>query len=179
MDTDAKGQLGGMDASKEVREKFALQSPGWKCGACGKRNEEVMVEQDEAVREAGGEQKGEETVPEELRLQFREDLGKGEKKEDLVEGQAQAAGAVPVSQPAPASVPAPAPTPTSNAPPRVSALQSPPAAAGVAAAAASAPQQQRRQPQRQVQQNEVPAWIDKAIWGVVAALVFLVAKKIF
>ncbi|GAB7358065.1 hypothetical protein MBLNU230_g0227t1 [Neophaeotheca triangularis] len=172
MDTDAKGQLGGMDASKEVRERFAVQSPGWKCPACAKSNQEIMVEQDEVVKEAGGEQKAEEAVPEELRLQFREDLGK--RKEGEVDSQASVAKSAELSQP---SEQVSTPTPTTSVPPRVSSVESPPAAAGVAAAAV--PQQQRQQPQRQVQQSETPAWIDKAILGIIAALVLLVARKVF
>ncbi|TKA57878.1 hypothetical protein B0A55_11487 [Friedmanniomyces simplex] len=74
MDTSAGGQLGGMEASEEVRKRMAGQSGGWKCPACAKANVEIMREQDEAVREQGGEQKPQETVPEELRLAYRENL---------------------------------------------------------------------------------------------------------
>ncbi|KAL1835910.1 hypothetical protein VTJ49DRAFT_5894 [Mycothermus thermophilus] len=34
METDPKGQLGGVDASEEVRRRLAGESRGWKCGVC-------------------------------------------------------------------------------------------------------------------------------------------------
>ena len=73
MDTDAKGQLGGMDASEEVRKRLASQSKSWKCSTCGKTNEAIMTEQEGLVKEKGGESRPEE-IPKELRLAYREDL---------------------------------------------------------------------------------------------------------
>lgn len=158
MDTDAKGQLGGMDASEEVRKRFAGQSKAGKCAACGKSNEEIMREQDEAVRASGGEGgKGQETVPEELRLAYRDDLGKdGKAKVDTSQSSAA---------PAPAVVPA---TTTETRP------ASGPAPVPPATTAVVAQQQQRQRPR---QDDGIPAWIDKAIYGVIGAILFLLWKK--
>ena len=83
MDSDASGQIGGMSTSEEVRKRLARESRGWRCGGCGGRsNEEVMLELEERCREEGGARE-EEKVPDELRLEFRDQLGKdkgGEKK---------------------------------------------------------------------------------------------------
>lgn len=170
MDTDAKGQLGGMDASEEVRRRFARQSVAGRCASCGKTNEEIMKEQEEAVKAVGGEGKGEEVIPEELRLAYRDDLGtEGKKAEEKSDFNGSKSGATPATpavtaanetnpQPRPASGPGPVP----------------PATAAVAA------QQQQQQIRRPPQQDEgIPAWIDKAIYGVIGAIIFLVWKKYF
>ncbi|KAF2161318.1 hypothetical protein M409DRAFT_59311 [Zasmidium cellare ATCC 36951] len=166
MDTDAKGQVGGMDASEEVRRRFAGQSLKGRCAACGKSNEEVMREQEEAVREAGAEM-GKEIVPEELRLAYRDDLGKGEGK--AKEGTSQS-GNPPLPPPAAAAPAVPPPTSTTTQTRPVSG----PAPVPPATAAVAAQQQQQRRPQ---QDDGIPAWIDKAIYGVIGAIIFLLWKK--
>lgn len=94
MDSEAGGQVGGMSSSEEVRRRLARESRGWKCAGCGGRsNEEVMQELEERCREEGGARE-EEKVPDELRLEFRDQLGKekggdekvedGEKKDEMI-----------------------------------------------------------------------------------------------
>lgn len=168
MDTSAGGQLGGMEASEEVRRRLAGQSRAHTCQACGKRNEVIMQEQDEAVREAGGEggaDKKEETVPEELRLAYRENLG--EKKA----GAESSSGAGDKST---ADTAASAPLPAVSAPPSNAAITT-------TAPVTSAPVQTQVQAQTPAAVRrpdaEVPAWIDKAIYGVIGAIIFLIFKK--
>jgi ubiquitin-conjugating enzyme E2 J1 len=77
MDTDAKGQLGGIECSRDARERMAKESGAWRCAACGKSNTGVMQEREEIVKEIEekeGKRKDEE-VPEELRLAYRDELG--------------------------------------------------------------------------------------------------------
>jgi ubiquitin-conjugating enzyme E2 J1 len=86
METDAKGQVGGMDTSEAVRRRLARESGGWKCAVCGggKTNREIMAEQEEAVKKADEERvaKGEERdqgaveVPKELKMGFRDEMEK-------------------------------------------------------------------------------------------------------
>ena len=163
MDTDAKGQLGGMHASEEVRKRLAGQSRGWKCGVCGKGNAEVMRERKEAVREAGGEGKRErDVVPEGMRLAYREDLGTGNQKAPSAEANGKDPGT-------PGAV-------LGNAQPAAAAASALPHAP---VAIPEAARQAVQQPQQQVQVDEgVPPWIDKAIYGVIAALVFLLWMKV-
>ena len=167
MDTDAKGQLGGMDASEEVRKRLAGQSKAWKCGVCAKNNETIMWEQEEAVKEHGGEGK-KEVVPEELRLAYKEDLVQSSDKSE------KAPGGEPNGQPreqqtsqsavAPNNVPPVSTAPTSSQP-------QPPAPR-------HQPAQQIRQQQQARQDDGIPPWIDKAIYGVLAALLYLLWRKI-
>ncbi|RMY67850.1 hypothetical protein D0863_07530 [Hortaea werneckii] len=163
MDTSASGQLGGMDASEEVRKRLASQSRAWKCPTCSKTNEEIMKEQEEAVEEQGDGADKTDEVPEELRLAYREDLSKTNGKTDENK-----------KDDATAQKPEPAP------------VQNQPAQSTVAAQATSqspqAPVPAMRQPQAQQvprrQEEAVPAWIDKAIYGVVIALVVLFYRKL-
>ena len=164
MDTDAKGQLGGMDASEEVRRRFAVQSKVGRCGTCGKTNEEIMKEQEVAVKESGVEEK-KDVVPEELRLAYREDLSQGGEKG---KEEASSAAAKAPKVPAPAAAPVPIPAGTPETRPASGPAPVPPTNAALVQ------QQQRPAPRRD---DGIPAWIDKAIYGIVAALVFLVYKK--
>lgn len=91
METDPKGQLGGLDTSEAVRKQLATQSRAWKCAGCGGRpNEEIIRECEEAAKaadaEAEGEGEGESSsssrkaqeveVPAELKLGFRDEMEK-------------------------------------------------------------------------------------------------------
>ncbi|KAI7264301.1 UBC-like protein [Hortaea werneckii] len=163
MDTSASGQLGGMDASEEVRKRLASQSRAWKCPTCNKTNEEVMKEQEEAVEEQGDSAKKADEVPEELRLAYREDLSKnGAKTEEKMKDDAAAQKPEPApaqSQPAQSTVAAQATSQSLQAP--VPVMRQPPA---------------QQAPRRQ--EEAVPAWIDKAIYGVVIALIILLYRKL-
>jgi len=161
MDTDAKGQLGGMDAGEAVRRKMAKESREWKCGSCGRVNAEVMKEQEDAA--AGEEGRKEEEVPEQLRLAFREDLGKGKTEGNgAVVEDTGAALAVNAAAPAPAAPIAP---------------QAPVPAATTTIPTPTVQVQQRPVPV--AQQEDIPAWIDKAIIGVVFAIIAILFLRFF
>ncbi len=78
------GQVGGMEASKEVRQRMAKSSKQWTCDGCGgKTNEERMNEWWEICREKGikvQEEAGLDELPEGLKLGFKDQIGKGETK---------------------------------------------------------------------------------------------------
>ncbi|KAK5122085.1 hypothetical protein LTR85_004331 [Meristemomyces frigidus] len=159
MDTSGHGQLGGMEASEEVRKRMAAQSMSWKCPACSKPNGEIMKEQEEAVKEQGGDAKKEEVVPEELRLAYRDDMGKANgKAAEKPNGKAPEPATV-EGQPARSTVAAGATSQQPRAP----------------APAGTQVQAQRAPPQ---QQEGIPAWIDKAIYGVVIALAILIWRRL-
>ena len=84
MESEAKGQVGGVDASVEARMRYARESRGWKCPGCGGRScEDIMKDREKDVEDSGANgdnvETGE-TVPEELKLGYREELGKGGEK---------------------------------------------------------------------------------------------------
>ena len=148
MDTDVKGQVGGLQADDNARRRLAKTSAEWTCAACRKSNKLIMKEREEACKEsdAAGAQKKEEIVPEELRLAYREDLAAGSEKEvkEAVEKSME-------EQPTEIAM---APTGSTQI--------------------TSAAPQARAQPRRQSDD----AWIDKAIYAVAALLALLVARKV-
>lgn len=103
METDPKGQLGGLDTSDAVRRRLASESRAWRCTGCGGRtNEEIIKECEEAAKaaEAEAEQDGgggssskskEVEVPAELKLGFRDEMEKAAAAAAAAEGGSEAA----------------------------------------------------------------------------------------
>lgn len=181
METDAKGQLGGLDTSDTERRAFAERSRGWQCSICGRSNGEILRECENAASEIEKEDKGgmqeEEKVPEGLVIGSREDLGlqsgsKEEKKEEddteaeLAEGFVQTAplpahnSSYPAARPG-QTVPQPTGTPTQQ-----SHLTQAPTTA------------RRAQIQQHVSSEGVPIWVDRAIAGIVICLVVMILKML-
>lgn len=177
MDTDAAGQLGGMDASEEVRKRYARQSVAGKCAVCGKSNEDIMRAQDEAVRDAGGE--GDKTeVPEELRLQYRENLsGENKEEEEEQKSRAETIQATTLTS-APVSTEASIQSEVRQRQPRIESTDE--TSSNASRSAPALPAQAARQRQAQPRQAEdiVPSWIDKAIYGILAVLAFLLYRRL-
>ncbi|KAL1593149.1 hypothetical protein SLS60_010756 [Paraconiothyrium brasiliense] len=174
MDSEAKGQVGGLECDRSVRERMAGESGSWRCPVCAKTNSQILRESEEACKEAEGDSK-EEAVPEELRLAYREDLG--DKKEeggssklaDVGANTGAATNGAPVAAPVSASAssssaqtprPAPASTPR---PTRTVPAPALPVRQGAVV--------QQQTPDRSLQ------WIDTCIYGIIAALVFMMLKK--
>jgi len=159
MDEGAKGQVGGLEASAEVRRRLAGSSRSWKCAGCGVVNEEVMKEQERLFEEKGGEAHGREleVVPEGLRLGYREDLGPA-KDVDVPQKLDAGSGAGPITE-------------KDRVPLNVSPPQPP---APAAAAQPVQPPQQARLPT----QRDVPAWIDKAIFAILGLLLVLILRRL-
>ncbi|OBT98795.1 hypothetical protein VE01_03260 [Pseudogymnoascus verrucosus] len=227
LETPAAGQVGGLDTTDATRRQLADQSRGWACQGCGKSNEEILQESEEAAKalEAEGKARQEDTVPDELKLGYREDIEKGPGKPqdsaeassapkssaaadertgdteaELAEGFVQTAPLIPVE--APTFTPPPqwqpqyaaaqpgqaVPTPTSAAPayaPGPAPVHRHQPDFHAIAQGHAWPQQQMQQMQQmqQVRQNQpdwsnggVPPWVDRAILGVVTALVVMLLK---
>lgn len=174
METDPKGQLGGMECSREERERLAKQSTSWKCSICGRSNGEIMQEAEEAAsanEQKDGASKVEE-VPKELSLGWKDEMGKEKKdeetSEDLAEGFVQTtsniqeppAGTPPTLYPAarPAqSIPQPTST-SANLPPQIHL------------------QNAARTQLAQRSNDATIVWIDRTIAAVVVCLVALILK---
>src|SRR5208282_2261853 len=67
METDPKGQLGGLECTDEVRRRIAKASQSWKCHSCGKSNLEILKECEEAATKADNV-KPDVAVPKELKM---------------------------------------------------------------------------------------------------------------
>ncbi|KAK3988572.1 ubiquitin-conjugating enzyme E2 J1 [Cladorrhinum sp. PSN332] len=199
METDVKGQLGGLESNEAVRKQLATASRKWTCPGCcnnGKSNEEIMRECEEAVKALGeGEKKEEDKVPDELKMGWKDEMGQksgagggggsgSATKEDeeeidrLAEGFVQTgnpavaagAGGSSLTGTAAAAIPQVVPRTVSGGP--SSQIQSRPAQAHVV------PQQQVPRLQ-QVQRRRVSnddVWLDRLIVAVAVLLAAAVAK---
>jgi ubiquitin-conjugating enzyme E2 J1 len=83
METDSKGQLGGLDTTDAVRKRLATESRGWRCSACGGRtNEDIIKECEDAAKAAeaevgeGSSKAKEVEVPPELSMGFKDEMVK-------------------------------------------------------------------------------------------------------
>lgn len=172
MDTDAKGQLGGIECSKDARERMAKDSGAWTCAGCGKSNAHIMTEREELVRDIEKKEgkRKEDEIPEELRLAYRDELGKKDQGDADTADKGKGRAVDP---------PASKLTSTTSSTAVATASRS-----DVAPAThASPPNSTRSIPLPQAQQLAPPspdrslAMIDTCIYGVVAALLFMVLKK--
>lgn len=185
MDTDAAGQLGGLNTGEQGRKLMAQNSPAWKCETCGKSNGEIMEQCVKAVAELGEEGRAEEEVPKDLVIGTKEDMenAKGDReagKTAAPEGSAQ----IPVAQSPVVPTPISAEAGSSSAIPQARPAQSAPQPTGITSTTA-----QFTQPSPTVQHNAamarervsgegVPVWVDRAIGGLIICLVIMIAKMI-
>jgi ubiquitin-conjugating enzyme E2 J1 len=185
METDAKGQLGGLDTSEPERRRCAELSGGWKCAVCGRSNGEILAECEEAAKaleEEGGRKLGEEKVPEGLVIGSREDLGLSDsgaagKEKEGEDTEAELAEGFVQTQPLPvhnSTYPAAQPGQTVTRLTRTTASQPLPQTHVHQAPAAV----RRTQIQQHVSSEGVPLWVDRAIAGIVICLVVMILKML-
>ena len=170
MEGDAKGQVGGMEMSENERRRLAGESKTWRCQGCGGRTNEDIL-RDEGGKD-GDAKHNEHVVPEELKLGFRDQMEAGRSK-DAVKDKIMQTVTTPASGPS-ASASAAVPTPSTSSPP-----ENIPPTRTVPFAANSHISPTLPTATRQAQSDGVPAWVDKAITGLVAALAVMIVKKIF
>lgn len=172
MEGDAKGQVGGMEMPEKERRRLAGESKTWRCQGCGGRNNEDILREEGG--EAGEGKSNEHVVPEELKFGFRDQMAAAENK-DVAKDKGMQVVSTRAPNPSPASASAPSPRtppPTSSPPEAVHPTRT--------LSGASPPHAPPPLPTatRQTQSDGVPAWVDKAITGLVAALAVMVIKKI-
>ncbi|KAF4453998.1 ubiquitin-conjugating enzyme e2 j1 [Fusarium austroafricanum] len=184
METDARGQLGGLETTDAVRQRLANESSAFKCAMCGKANGEIIKECEERAKEASSSAQ-EVEIPKELNMGWRDEMGvkkEGENKPEqsnndtetaqLAEGFVQTAPDAVTAQNDISAPQPPAdnrnPTPTRTIPLPV------PAAQGAVPPLAAQAQQARR-----ASDDGVPLWLDRTIVVLVVLLVALVLKIIF
>ena len=77
METDPKGQLGGLETPDATRKRLALESQTFRCSACGKTNKEIIQECTEqaAVNGIVSEDEGPGVdVPSELKMGWKDEM---------------------------------------------------------------------------------------------------------
>ncbi|KAL5119906.1 hypothetical protein ACEQ8H_002268 [Pleosporales sp. CAS-2024a] len=162
MDTDAKGQVGGLECTRDAREKMARESRAWTCPACAKSNADIIRERELLVRDTDARHgpREEDAVPDDLRLAYRDELGT---KRDGTKGDVDLASAKPRH------------VPPHNTPPTCSSSSAPASTASTARAPAARPPPLRAPTQPPPDRSL--ALIDTLIYGIVAALLFMVLKR--
>ena len=162
MDTDVKGQVGGLVTDVNVRKQMAKRSVDFACPACKKSNRKIMDDREEAVKALGEEalkEKKDETVPEELRLAYREDL---KAAAEAAPGAAQASKTETSAGSNGSNRPPVAPQPNTQA----NSQQT------------THTRQPQNRPQQQRRRNADDAWIDSLIYTIGAVLSVLILKKV-
>ncbi|KAL2819181.1 ubiquitin-conjugating enzyme/RWD-like protein [Aspergillus granulosus] len=199
MDGDAKGQVGGLEGvSDAIKKEWAVASRNWCCEACGagKSNEAVLREWREFCVEQGVDVEKEEEaegVPAELRIGVKKAEAKSETETatDMTATSSPNAGqngagpkGVPVDTEKSAPVPASSTTTPTPTPPSI---QTPgPARTNVPTPTASQPHLQLQRPSTTATATtprQAPAasqdspWLDRAIFGVLIALVVMILRR--
>jgi len=151
--SESKGQVGGMEGSEGLRREYALASRGWICRECGE-NERVMRGVWERCKEVGVEV--DESVIGRSENEKLDEMGQMDASHSVELDSAEVSAPVQSqSQPeAEATVPAPAPAP---------------AVVGI------------RPTPTVPSPNTMPTnspWLDRAIVGVVIALIILVLRRV-
>ncbi|KAG0648848.1 Non-canonical ubiquitin-conjugating enzyme 1 [Hyphodiscus hymeniophilus] len=192
METDAKGQLGGLDTSEAERRRCADSSANWKCGVCAQSNREILDERAEAAKareDAEGSTRVEQEVPKELTMKYKEaekvpaptDLGE---EAELAEGFVQT---TPVLPDPPAYPPA---RPVQGVPLPTGSISS---GNDQGAARSEVPRNIQQRNSTTIPQSHaireraaeirrstdgLTLWIDRAIAGVVVCLIFMVLRML-
>lgn len=182
MEGGAKGQVGGMEMGEEGRQRLASESRRWRCEGCGGRtNEEILKGEEGRCKGKGKEGEEESTaVPEGLRLGYRDEMEVGEDispPADTTSRQPDPSAALQVNSPTVKSptLNVPTSTRTSLAPSCASVPN--PSLPSSSSSSSSVPRSQLPL-QQQRRSDPVPAWIDKAIAGLIAGLAFMIIHKL-
>lgn len=202
MDGDAKGQLGGLDAPEDVRRMWAEKSRTWSCECMnGKTNEQILDEWRAICSQKGisVDDQDRETVPEELRMSYKKNSEEGQPQsssanatdinEDSTapssEGGGNPATAISSVQREPStlidtpicspqvspssetntSTTVPQPTPTATVTTTTSTITSHNSTIG-------------RPVNTQTTSSQDGPWLDRAIVGVLLALIFMIMRRI-
>lgn len=197
METDPRGQLGGLDTSDAVRRRLAAESRAWRCQGCGGRsNEHIIRETEEAARaaeaEAGEGASGSGSgsggprdveVPAELKMGFRDEMEKaaaaaaaavsGGASEDA-ESAELAEGFVQTVPRANLDTSAGAAQPGQTVPQPTRTVPLPNAVHNTGVLGHQAPLQQRHV--LHDQEGGVPRWVDRVIAALVISLVAMILK---
>ncbi|EFY97615.1 ubiquitin-activating enzyme E2 family protein [Metarhizium robertsii] len=199
METDARGQLGGLDTTEEVRRRLARESRTFRCSTCARSNADIISETERQSEESSSPAKNDVKVPTELSMGWRDEmesrqqddgresraLDRSQVPEDpdsdsaeLAEGFVQT---VPVNRGS-----AELPQMTSIPEERGSSSSGGPTASRVSSSrdidrtSTQVSQQGQRRPATMGSRGDgVPLWIDRAIVALVIVLAALLLKVLF
>ncbi|KAG5981274.1 hypothetical protein E4U55_003113 [Claviceps digitariae] len=197
METDARGQLGGLETTDEVRRRLARESRSFKCPTCARSNIDIICESEKQAAESLASNSPDVQIPRELSMGWKDEMtakaqadesgssrvGQFQASQDgVVESAELAEGFVPTGPAEPQTSEASQLSPTATDAPSASsnnAIARFPEPEDNTGRETTVQQQLRlRQPTTQQPRGEgdVPLWIDRAIVALVIALAALLIK---
>ncbi|KAJ5811561.1 hypothetical protein N7474_007862 [Penicillium riverlandense] len=172
--SEAKGQVGGMEGNEALRRDYARLSRGWCCRECGGDNLGRMREWWAVCREKGVEVEGlDDGLEESGKLDKTGDGGEKKQQEESTQTLETTPETRQIQQPQP---PQPLPPRSSSLVAPVSSSPAPVSAAPAQHSPAPRPQAQARAQATSTAAND-GVWLDRAIIGVVVALVILILRR--
>lgn len=197
METDARGQLGGLESSDATRQRHAAASHGYRCTSCGKTNLEIIQECEEAAKaNEGTAGSADVEIPSELKMGWKDELGKSSggasskphiedkdpEADQLAEGFVRTAPPPEQTPLGESSTGTPAPTISQPVAAQPGSLPTPSATANVPtyvpARTVTLPPAPnlRPAPVHRATDDAVPVWIDRAIVVIVVLLIALTLR---
>ncbi|KAK1594721.1 ubiquitin-conjugating enzyme [Colletotrichum navitas] len=195
METDPKGQLGGLETSDAVRKRHATASHTFKCPTCAKTNLEIIRDCEDAAK-ANADSSGitaEVEIPSELKLGYKDEMSKTETGSGVPEASTPRTEAVEMESAELAegfvrTVPKINTAARTASSPQPSAPSYPPARPGQGIPAPTrtvslppAPNvgvRQQAPPAARAHDEGVPLWIDRAIVVLVVLLLAMILKAL-
>jgi len=168
METEAKGQVGGVECDEETRRGIAKGTGEWRCGGCGGRSNGEILEGCKVLAEEMGRGRGrrlgggeEEQRVEGIKIGYRDEIKKEEEGGATIAEASSTAtmGERDTSTATQSTPPPPNPHPHQHPRPALPILQPQPPLPAPA------------------QETETP-WLDKLILALIAVLIAHVIKKI-
>lgn len=202
METDARGQLGGLDTTEDVRRRLARESRSFKCVTCARSNADIISESEKQANESCSLSKNLVQVPTELSMGWRDEMGSRNQRHegDLASHHDRpkvaqdsdsdiaelAEGFVPtaptnqnlIEKPHPISLPRGEGSSSSQEQPTQSHISAERGSSGRPSIQAVEAGQRQLAPIAQ-RVDEVPLWIDRAIVALVIVLAALLLKVLF
>lgn len=178
METEARGQLGGLETTDDVRRRLAKDSGAWTCTVCAKSNAEIIKDCEEHCQDPDTSTP-DVAVPQELKMVWKDEMKPEDSTkevnatENTLEDSELAEGYVQTSP----QVSAPVSERPATAPSRPRQIASHEAPRNVTHVQQRAVQATATH--HQTTDEGVPLWIDRAIVVLVVLLVALLIKVLF
>lgn len=176
METDARGQLGGVDTTDMIRRRLAQDSGPFRCRTCARSNAQIIAEAEERARQSSASAEDVQ-IPQELSIGWRAEMEASKKAKS-------GGGAQPESSDTAMSPPKDGDDDLDSSELAEGFVRTPatnhalPASLPPSQPAVQRPQPQQ-QPVRPVRPNHgVPLWIDRAIVAL-AVLLAAMAFRVF
>ncbi|KAM4055963.1 ubiquitin-conjugating enzyme [Hirsutella rhossiliensis] len=157
METDARGQLGGVDTTDMIRRRLAQESGPFRCQTCARSNAQIIADAEERARQSSAAAEDVQ-IPQELSMGWRDEMEASKKAKSGPGAQPESSNTAPsrLSDSDDAS-PLPAPLPPSQPTVRH-------------------PQRQRQAARPAHPNNGVPLWIDRAIVALAVVLAAMLLR---